>query len=170
MALFNKKNQEAPEANLELEPKIQPLEKPAQPETGREVLPSRETESVDQEAEQKSELTESMAPAVPASVQSSPAATVQKSEHLQRIEQVLEEDIGEAFSRMDAQHQQMFKRAGEDTARQIDSMLGQAKVKVQKIFELIKVWLQMIPGVNKWFIIQESKIKTDKLIHLKDKT
>ena len=46
-------------------------------------------------------------------------------------------------------------------------MLKAAKVQVDKVFDLIKNWLGLIPGVNKYFLRQESKIKTDKLLKLK---
>lgn len=171
MAIFGKKTQESLKADLELEPEIQPLEKPAQSESGHEALPVREKESSASETEPPvQEDSESKAPIAPTKLQQSTTAPLIKSEHLQHIEQILEEDLGEAYDAMDVQHQQMFKRAGEDSARQIEGMLGQAKVKVQKIFELIKIWLTMIPGVNKWFIVQESKIKTDKLTHLNKKS
>lgn len=169
MAILNKKSKESLKANLELEPEIQRLDKAMRPEAGQEVLSTPEKESALPDIETVQEEIESKAPAATGVSKQSSVASPKKSERLQRIEQLLEEDLGETFSTMDDQHRQMFKRSGEDTAKQIEGLLAHAKVKVQKIFELIKIWLTMIPGVNKWFVVQESKIKTDKLIHLEKK-
>lgn len=90
-----------------------------------------------------------------------------KEEEIVKIENIMEEGIGDLYMSMDDQHKQLLKAAGETTAFRISEQLGKAKVNVQRIFELIKNWLTMIPGVNKWFVVQESKIKTDKIIQLK---
>ena len=90
-----------------------------------------------------------------------------KSKSVEEIEEILEEDLGEVYQEMDYEHQQMFKETGEQTARQIDDLLKPVKVKAKKIFELIKAWLVQVPGLSKWFVVQESKIKTDKIIRAK---
>ncbi len=97
-----------------------------------------------------------------------PVHTLGKSEQLKKIESVLEEGLEEAFASMDAQHQHMFKEAGENTAREIEGVINAVKVQTQRVFELIKSWLRIIPGVSKWFVVQEAKIKTDKILHMKD--
>jgi hypothetical protein len=47
--------------------------------------------------------------------------------------------------------------------------MDSAKFKVKAIVDLIKKWLAIIPGVNKFFLEQEAKIKTDQIIALKQK-
>lgn len=94
-------------------------------------------------------------------------APVQKSESLTRIESVLEEDLIDLYAQLPSDKQAEFKRVGEDTARKIDILLAQAKVQVKKILKLITQWLRIIPGVNTYFLEQEAKIKTDKLLALK---
>lgn len=97
-----------------------------------------------------------------------PKQSLGKSEAEIQVEGVLEEGMQEAFSSMDQQHQHMFKEAGEHTAREIVSVMNAVKVQTQQVFELIKAWLRIIPGVSKWYVIQEAKIKTDKILHMKD--
>ena len=46
--------------------------------------------------------------------------------------------------------------------------MDKAKLKVKKVVNLIKKWLTMIPGVNKFFLEQEAKIKTDEIVKLKE--
>jgi hypothetical protein len=59
--------------------------------------------------------------------------------------------------------------AGEETVEKINSLLDKTKIKIGKIINLIKKWLKIIPGINQFFLEQEAKIKTDKIINLKDK-
>ena len=42
------------------------------------------------------------------------------------------------------------------------------KVKVKKILKLILEWLRILPGINRFFLEQEAKIKTDRIIQLKE--
>jgi len=58
----------------------------------------------------------------------------------------------------------MFKEEGERTARQIENVIAIGKSMAVKILELLKNWLRLIPGVNKFFLEQEAKIKTDKIL------
>ena len=60
-----------------------------------------------------------------------------------------------------------FKLKGEQAASQIRELLKSAHIKVKKILRLILDWLRMLPGVNHFFLEQEAKIKTDKIIALK---
>ena len=82
------------------------------------------------------------------------------------IEGVMEEDMTDLFLKMSPEQQQEFKSKGEETVSKIKILLAAAKVNTRKIFSLIKAWLKMIPGVNRFFLLQEAKIKTDKIIHL----
>jgi len=45
-------------------------------------------------------------------------------------------------------------------------MVGSFKIKARKVLHLIRDWLKIIPGINKYFLEQEAKIKTDKIIEL----
>ncbi|MCH8049516.1 hypothetical protein IH979_02285 [Patescibacteria group bacterium] len=57
-----------------------------------------------------------------------------------------------------------FKARGEEIAATVKTMVDTGKVRVKKILDLIREWLSMIPGVNKFFLEQEAKIKTDKVM------
>jgi hypothetical protein len=90
-------------------------------------------------------------------------AQTPKDPVLVQIESVLEEDLTDLFLAMSPDFQARFKKVGEDTAQQIKALLEQTKVNFHKIFSLIKHWLKLIPGVNRFFLEQEAKIKTDKI-------
>lgn len=90
-----------------------------------------------------------------------------KSSALLEIEAILEQDLGDVYFKMEPVLQQKFKTEGERTAARIEKVLIKTKVKAKKIFKLILNWLKMIPGINKFFMRQEAKIKTDKIMRLK---
>ncbi|MBI5221441.1 MAG: hypothetical protein HY979_01405 [Candidatus Magasanikbacteria bacterium] len=91
-----------------------------------------------------------------------------KSQNLIQIEKILEDDLQEVYFKLEPATREKFKTKGEQTAWQIEQILNSTRVKAKKIFSLILDWLKLIPGVNKFFIRQEAKIKTEKIIQLKD--
>ena len=86
-----------------------------------------------------------------------------------QVEDILAADLEEMYLKLAPEKQQEFKGKGEETARQINNLLDQAKVKIGKIISLIKKWLSLLPGVNRFFLEQEAKIKADKIVKLRDK-
>lgn len=84
------------------------------------------------------------------------------------IDSILSDGLHEVFLQMDPAKQKEFKRVGEETTAKINILLDKAKVKVDKIIDLIRRWLRLIPRVNHFFLEQEVKIKADKIIKLKD--
>ncbi len=85
-----------------------------------------------------------------------------------QIESILANGLADLYIKMPADKQQEFKLAGEQTAHKINSLLDQAKVKIKEIIDLIRKWLLIIPGVNKFFLEQEAKIKADEVMRLKN--
>lgn len=88
---------------------------------------------------------------------------------IKNIENILQEGLGEIYKTMDPISQAQFKAQGEDTARAINILLHKTKIKIKEIVDLIIKWLKLIPGVNKFFVEQEAKIKADKLMAQKRK-
>ncbi len=103
---------------------------------------------------------------IPSSAAYSPA-TDPAYQAYKQIEDVLAEDLGEIYNNLTPKEQKAFKIKGEETARSVFQLVyHQTKVKVKKILKLIRNWLKVIPGMNKFFLEQEAKIKTDKIIAL----
>lgn len=92
-----------------------------------------------------------------------------KDEIAIKVEKILEEGLGDAFQRLSPIAKQEFKIKGEKTAAKISELLRSTHVKVKKILRLIIEWLKILPGINRFFLEQEAKIKTDKIIELKNK-
>ncbi len=86
----------------------------------------------------------------------------------QRVQSILEEDLTDVYLGMNSQDQLAFKQKGEETLSKIRVLLNQTKVNAKKIFQLIREWLKLIPGVNRFFLEQEAKIKTDKILFTKE--
>lgn len=85
----------------------------------------------------------------------------------QQVEAVLSIGLEETFAGLDPATQAAFKRAGEETATKIETLLQSTKIHVKKIVDLIVAWLKIIPGINVFFLEQEAKIKADKIMALR---
>lgn len=85
-----------------------------------------------------------------------------------RVEKIMEDGLGDAYQALTPVQKQEFKIKGEHTAIEIRTLLRAGKVKIKKIFVLLLEWLKMLPGINRFFLEQEAKIKADKIITLKD--
>lgn len=83
------------------------------------------------------------------------------------VENILEAGLENLYLDMSKEKQIEFKANGEETVNKISQLLMQAKIQVKKIVQAIIDWLKIIPGINKFFIRQTAKIKTDKILKLK---
>ncbi|MBU4369849.1 hypothetical protein KKG58_03765 [Patescibacteria group bacterium] len=93
----------------------------------------------------------------------------EKSETFKQIEDILSEGLEQSYQELSDDLKKEFKEKGEETASKIEILISQAKIIVHKIVDLIKVWLSIIPGMNKFFLEQETKIKTERILGLKEK-
>ena len=85
------------------------------------------------------------------------------------IKKVLGQGLGPAYYQMDPQHQQHFLAEEETAALKIKMMLVTGRIRAKKIFKIVFNWLRLIPLVSTFFLKQEAKIKTDRILQLKDK-
>lgn len=140
-----------------------------------ELPPTPETETAPEEAEQPSEQESKLPPRetgaprqAPTIVRRKPAPPVPSPRDpvTVRIEKILEDGVGDAYNRLSPIAKQEFKLKGEQTANKIRDLLKSTHVKVKKVFQLILEWLKLLPGINRFFLEQEAKIKTDRIISL----
>lgn len=147
--------------------KISTAEKPHFPSVEKSPEMPATVESaprpVEQVAQERSEPLAPVATPVDVSGQTVAAADATR---VAEIERILEEDLSDLYFKLPDDKKAEFRKTGEDTARQIDVLLSAASVKVKKIVELIRRWLSLIPGINKFFLEQEAKIKTDHLLKM----
>jgi len=95
-----------------------------------------------------------------------PGIDASKTPLHQNIEAVLEEGLGDLYFSLSPEKQQVFKAQGEQTAKKIIVLMETAKITFRKVFNLIKKWLKIIPGLNRFFVEQEAKIKADRIIEI----
>ena len=84
-----------------------------------------------------------------------------------KVEKILSDGLKDTYDKLSPIAQQEFKLKGEETASKIRELLRAARVQVKKIFRLILEWLMLLPNINRFFLEQEAKIKTDRIIELK---
>ncbi|MBI5134892.1 hypothetical protein HZA86_01495 [Candidatus Uhrbacteria bacterium] len=89
------------------------------------------------------------------------------AEELQQIEAILSEGLEQDFSALPPPIQVAFRKEGERIAAAIQVLLEHSRAVARQIAELIRKWLGMIPGANRFFLEQEAKIKTDQLLELR---
>lgn len=83
------------------------------------------------------------------------------------IEDILEQNLVDIYVSLSPTERINFKKKGDETASKIINILATTQATFKKIFNFILAWLKTIPGVNKFFLEQEAKIKTDKIMQLK---
>ncbi|MDP2631250.1 MAG: hypothetical protein Q8P30_00600 [Candidatus Uhrbacteria bacterium] len=100
---------------------------------------------------------------------SAQSATVQKDETIKKIEDILSEDLTDIFLALPEDKKPLFRKSGEEVAVKIKEMVIKGKVRASKVLKLIQEWLKIIPGVNRFFLEQEAKIRTDQILDMLDK-
>lgn len=164
------KKPEKVEDIFDFEEKVQPAgpeARPARPEQPVEVTKEAVPE-VRPEWPAKAEKEAARRKYAPPPAKSAAPAAVKSEEHV-KIENILSEHLDDLYMQMTPQQQMAFKQKGEETTTKIEKLLEEAKIKVKEVLNLIKEWLKLIPGINKFFLEQESKIKTDRLINLHER-
>lgn len=85
-----------------------------------------------------------------------------------KIEKIMEDGLADAYRELTPVQQQEFKLKGEEVANKIRDLMRRTRVKIKQIFKLLVEWLRLLPGVNRFFVEQEAKIKADKILALKN--
>lgn len=157
--------------NNESAPVLHTPEQPVQEVIIRPVEFQRETEQHAPETEaQPQEIPTEIPAATPLPVkkrQQHPKQIPQvRDELIVRIEKIMEDGLHDAYMEMTPVQKQKFKIEGEKTAHKIRHMVKSGKIKAKKVCELLLSWLKLIPGVNRFFLEQEAKIKTDQILSL----
>jgi len=92
-----------------------------------------------------------------------------QKEKQKEIEKILEAGLEDIYLSLSPEKQREFKMEGEKTTREINILLNKTKINIGKIIALIRRWLLVIPGINKFFLEQEAKIKADEIVKLKER-
>ncbi len=82
------------------------------------------------------------------------------------VEQILEKNLSEIYNSLPDDVKPVFKKKGEQTALAITDMVKRAAVKMSEVMRIVMDWLKIIPGVNRFYLEQEAKIKSDHIVAL----
>jgi hypothetical protein len=139
---------------------------------GQEQAPVQPEQSVEHEspvlqpaAPQEMQAQVQVAPQVAAPVSAQQFVTPDpRSGVLKKVEGLLADGLKELYMSLPEARRAAFKTTGEAVANTITDMIMLGKAKVKEIWKLIGEWLRTVPGVNKYFLEQEIKIKTDRIM------
>jgi hypothetical protein len=80
------------------------------------------------------------------------------------LESILAGDLTDLYLNLPADVKPVFKARGEEIAMAVNEMIITGKIRTKKILEMVRAWLRLVPGINRFFLDQEAKIKTDAII------
>lgn len=98
----------------------------------------------------------------------SQAANDPRLKMLKEVESILSDGLKDIYTALPADHKQSFKQKGEFVANAITDLIIRGGVKVKMVWKLITDWLGSLPGMNKYFLEQEIKIKTDRVMEFSE--
>lgn len=144
-------------------PNLLSAEQPSSQELPTQPSNPKEKETPTEQTSENQEINITPIPSI-STPTSQTTLTDPDQKKLEKIEEILAEDLDDLYNSMTPQQQQTFKTKGEETAIKIKQILDSGKTHFKKIVELIQSWLQLIPGVNKYFLEKEAKIKADQIV------
>ena len=162
------------------------LPKVEQPVVSEEVIEAQEAAEVARVEEERSEnvfleqpetaapidtqittMVEKTAPMTSTAAPTAAAPAVKvKSEAEVQVEKILEDGLGPYYAALPDSAKPKFRQKGEEASNEIGKMVESLQVNLKRVLQVIRDWLLTIPNVNKFFLEQEAKIKTDKIVAL----
>lgn len=95
-----------------------------------------------------------------------PQAVAPPDEVTLEVEKILEADLGEYVQALPEEVRLRFQKKGQEVASEVAKMVRDLHVQAKRVLTLIRDWLLSLPGLNKFFLEQEAKIKTDQMMEL----
>jgi hypothetical protein len=140
-------------------------------ETEAGALNERPDLNLEKPVEKQEESSETVSEIVPIVAPPAPVKSVISEYEIRerQIENFLARDLEDIYLGLPLDKQAEFRKQGEETAQKINKLLEHTKINLGKIVNLIRKWLALIPGVNKFFLEQEAKIKADEIVKLRNK-
>lgn len=144
---------------------------PAAAETGKTPETPRPTDGGKEAAPQGADVRVAeaeRAPAAPAPAapKRAEAAPDPKDKYRVRVERALEQNLWDLYFALPQGAREKFKVEGETAAAALRGAIESKRVKPNVILYAVHKWLRTIPKVNPYFLEQEAKIKTDKIMDL----
>jgi hypothetical protein len=149
----SKKSKEAP-VKLEAVSGLSAMKEKIKPEVVETTTTREENEESESEKGDLAEVApgEEKAGAVFVSQQPVSPKDGQADRLSEAIDDILEDNLADLYKSMNPSQQAQFKQKGEETVSKIRELVQATKINAKKIFNLIREWLKMIPGVNRFFL------------------
>lgn len=96
------------------------------------------------------------------------AVMIVQDEVMLEVEKILEDGLGAYYRDWPEEAQVQFRQKGKEVSGEIANMVRTLSVQARRVLKLIHDWLLTIPSVNKFFLEQEAKIKTDRILDLEN--
>lgn len=93
---------------------------------------------------------------------------LEKDQVTVEVENILEKGLKDVYGNLPDNLKPLFKAKGEETALTISEMIKKTAVKIGEVMKLIFNWLRIIPGLNRFYLEQEAKIKADQIMVLSE--
>jgi hypothetical protein len=158
-----------PNNNEGLQGPEQPVESVPTPEAAPspEAEKTPETESsVGQEKGDTAEMSQEPAPQLQQQAAPIPVKEQSRDPLLIEVEGKLSDGLWDAYKSMHPAQRSKFKAEGERVAAYARDGIKAGKLAAEKLLDMIVNWLRMIPRVDRWFLVQDAKIKTDALMRM----
>ena len=84
------------------------------------------------------------------------------------VTKILEDGLGEYYQAMPDAARERFQKKGKEVSVELAKRVRTFRVVVKDVLRLVYDWLKTIPSVNKFFLEQEAKIKTDRILQYAD--
>lgn len=95
-----------------------------------------------------------------------PVASPEQDEVLVQVKKILEDELGEDFERLSDAAKERFFTKGNELARQLAVRIRKRALPPGLVHKGVTKWLSTIPRVNKYFLEQAAKTRTDTLLAL----
>jgi hypothetical protein len=158
MSDFLSASPENPSIPPPLTPELAAIEAQEQAEQAAERLAEEEM-AKREAAEQAQHFLSAAVTVVPPGTE--PAAP--DDEVMKEIQTILEEHLDTYYQEFPEEAKGRFLQKGREVAMEIAQMIRAVHLNTKRVLHLIRDWLLTIPGVNKFFLEQEAKVKTDRV-------
>ncbi len=137
---------------------------PKQESAGSRSVEVRSEEEPKHESPQQSAGT--VAVSLPQAHRVAAAASVHdpRSGILKSVEDILADGLQELYRALPEDRKRVFKQKGEAIANTITDLVMRGAARVKEVWGMLRDWLGALPGINTYFIEQEIKIKTDRVM------
>jgi hypothetical protein len=108
---------------------------------------------------------------IPPSVPGAPAASIstELSPLAREVDAVLEEGLATIYATLPRENQDQFRNTGKVLVQKIEVTINQSNLKLKRLIQWLRSWLKIIPGINRFFLEQELKIKSDKIMDIAER-